>query len=67
MIQVLVVEIVNCNTVKPPISKRQLGFKTNYCLMQVKSIAEHAVILLTFIKASISLGCEQFATISRLI
>ena len=37
---------------------RKLVFKTNYCLMQVKSIAEcstveHSAILLTFIKLPI--------------
>ena len=29
---------------------RKLVFKTNYCLMQVKSIVEHSAILSTFIK-----------------
>ena len=29
---------------------QKLVFKTNYCLMQVKSIAVHSAILLTFIK-----------------
>ena len=46
-------------TVKPVLSNhfqkdRKLVFKTNYCLLQVKSIAEcckeHSAILLTFIK-----------------
>ena len=43
--------------VKPPLSKRlkigfleKMVFKTNYRLMQVKGMAEHSTILLTFIK-----------------
>ena len=37
--------------VKRPLSKKtKLVFKTNYRLMQVKSIAEHSAILSTFIK-----------------
>ena len=30
--------------------KTKIGFKTNYCFMQVKSVSEHSAILLTFIK-----------------
>ena len=42
-------------TVKPVLSgntkrRSKLVFKTNYCLMQVKRIAEHSAILSTFIK-----------------
>ena len=43
------------DTVKPALSRHskrapKLAFNTNYCLKQVKSIAEHSAILLTFIK-----------------
>ena len=43
------------NTVNPVLSghskrRPKLGFKTDYRLMQVKSIAEHSAILSTFIK-----------------
>ena len=44
-----------CNTIKPVLSAHSkktkiLVFKTDYCLMQVKSIGEHSAILWTFIK-----------------
>ena len=43
------------HTVKPVLSghstrRPKLVFKTDYCLMQVKRIAEHSAILLNFIK-----------------
>ena len=50
----LLVNVYSKTCVKRPLSKRpKLVFKTNYCLMQVKSIAEcskDSAILLTFIK-----------------
>ena len=45
---------IKLNTVKPVLSRRSKRsknvFKTNYGLMQVKSIGEHSAILSTFIK-----------------
>ena len=35
---------------RPLKKKNKIGFKTDYCLMQVKSIAGHSAILSTFIK-----------------
>ena len=55
--------ILNYGTVKPVLSghskkTKRLVFNTDYCLMQVKSIAEreHSAILSTFIKVSLTIN-----------